>query len=182
MVRFHLLALLTALATVAAAVMVTAAPPGVATPKAVDAVSRGSSRHCRPSLDARVRAVVKEHLDALNECDVPRLMAQHPYVRGLGSQPVDVPASSTEEWVEVVGQPGELLLTHDYGAMPAICVYVVYLFLVLLGMMTLTPAPQARLSVPRHQRLHGGPRGHARGVHRSVRAGRQRGPRRPVPL
>ena len=79
------MALLTALATVAAAVvMVTAAPPGVATPAAMDAVSRGGLRHRGGGLDARVRAVVKEHLDALNACDVPRLMAQHPYVRGLG--------------------------------------------------------------------------------------------------
>lgn len=42
--------------------------------------SRGGERGGRVARERRVWQVVAEHTDAINACDLRRLMAQHPYV------------------------------------------------------------------------------------------------------
>lgn len=44
--------------------------------------TRGGERDGRVARERRVWQVVAEHTDAINACDLRRLMAQHPYVRG----------------------------------------------------------------------------------------------------
>lgn len=52
----------------------------VAASVAAAVASRGGDRGGRVARERRVWQVVAEHTDAINACDLRRLMAQHPYV------------------------------------------------------------------------------------------------------
>lgn len=57
-----------------------AAPPPVADTRPRQCAARRSGRWWHGAVDARVRMVVTEHLAAMFARDIPRLIAQHPYV------------------------------------------------------------------------------------------------------